>query len=51
MPKYKVTLTGTIIFNEIEADNEDEAYEKAMEMAEYQMAHDILDDGEVEEIK
>ena len=51
MPKYKVTLTGALIFDEIEADDEDDAYVKAMEMAEYQMVHDILDDGDVEEIK
>ena len=51
MNVYKVTLRGTLILDDIEAENEDDAYEKAMEMAEGQMIHDILDDGDVEKIK
>lgn len=51
MPKYKVVLRGSVTFPDIEAENEDEAFEIAMEVAEQCMVHDILDDGDVEEIK
>lgn len=44
MPYYKVTLTGSITYNHILADNEDEAIERAMEIVENCMIHDFIDD-------
>ena len=51
MKKFNVKLYGMLEFKNIEANDEDDAYVKAMEMAEEWMVHDIIDDGEVEEVK
>lgn len=50
MKIFKVTLKGSIVLDNIEAEDEDDAYVKALEMAEHWMVHDIIDDGDVEEI-
>ena len=47
--KFNVTLTGTIKLTNIEAADKDEALDKAMEIAESYMIHEIIDDGKVEE--
>ena len=50
MKLFKVTLTGSHTMK-IKAENEDDAYMEAFEIAEQIMMHDFIDDGEVEEIK
>lgn len=50
MKNFKVTLRGSIVLDDIEAEDEDDAYVKALEMAEHCMVHDIIDGGDVEEI-
>lgn len=48
--KFNVTLTGSIKLTSIEAANKDEALEKAMEIAESYMIHEIIDDSKIEQI-
>lgn len=50
MKKFKVILTGSLLYSEIFANDEDGAYKVAMKMAESCRVDDMLTDAEVKEV-